>query len=329
MRISAINLRSIQPLVLFLVLATIAAHGDVKLPGIFGDHMVLQEGKTLPVWGAAGPGEKVTVTIGADSASATTGADGKWRIDLKPLPMRDTATTLTVAGKNTVTFQDVVVGEVWLASGQSNMELRVADLVNMTPEPGDQEPGRCEAGGRRCGQAPVDPHFHRRQKAGHHAARRRCGRPMAGLLARHHRQLLGRRLFLRAGAGGETPPAHRPRPARLGWPAHPDLHEPGIAAVPSFRDKRPQQQSSRTRMRRSPSSTPQPGPPRWPIIKPSSRTGRPKSTARTRPSSRPGKSRPMPRKPPASPSRPGRPNRSRAPSPRMARRVGPPRSSTA
>ncbi len=118
------------------VLTAMPGQGDVTLPKIFGDHMVLQEGKTLPVWGTAAPGEKVTVTIGADSASATAGADGAWRVDLKPLPVNATGTTLTVAGANTVTFQDVVVGDVWLASGQSNMELPMKALATR-PNPLD------------------------------------------------------------------------------------------------------------------------------------------------------------------------------------------------
>jgi sialate O-acetylesterase len=115
----------------FLSLAALAAglifnaRAGVVLPAIFGDHMVLQQGKTLPVWGTANAGEKVTVTIGADSASATAGADGAWRVELKPLAGSSTGRTLTVAGTNTITFQDVLVGEVWLASGQSNMELKL------------------------------------------------------------------------------------------------------------------------------------------------------------------------------------------------------------
>jgi sialate O-acetylesterase len=114
---------------LAVALFVMPGRGAVKLPLIFGDHMVLQEGQTLSVWGTAAPGEKVTVTIGPDSASATAGADGSWRVDLKPLPVSTTGTTLTVAGANTVTFQDVVVGDVWLASGQSNMELPMKALA--------------------------------------------------------------------------------------------------------------------------------------------------------------------------------------------------------
>jgi sialate O-acetylesterase len=95
---------------------------NVKLPAIFGDHMVLQQGTKLPVWGTADAGESVTVTVGSESAQTTAAADGSWRVDLAPLPQNSTAVTMTVTGKNSVTFSDVLVGEVWVCSGQSNME---------------------------------------------------------------------------------------------------------------------------------------------------------------------------------------------------------------
>jgi sialate O-acetylesterase len=103
-----------------------ALRADVKLPAIFGDHMVLQEGKTLPVWGAAEPNEAVTVTIGAASGKATADASGKWRVDLPALTATSTPVTVTVAGKNTITLNDVLVGDVWVCSGQSNMEYGIA-----------------------------------------------------------------------------------------------------------------------------------------------------------------------------------------------------------
>ena len=107
-------------LVVVASIGTVSA--DVKLPAIFGDHMVLQQGKTLPVWGTADAGEKVTVTVGSETGSATAGADGKWTVSLAPLPASTIPVTVTVAGKNTVTFSDVLVGDVWICSGQSNME---------------------------------------------------------------------------------------------------------------------------------------------------------------------------------------------------------------
>jgi sialate O-acetylesterase len=102
--------------------------GDVKMPAIFGDHMVLQQEQKLPIWGTADTGEKVTVTAGDHTATATADASGQWRVELAPFASGTAPIMVTVAGKNTLTFSDVLVGEVWLASGQSNMELRVDQI---------------------------------------------------------------------------------------------------------------------------------------------------------------------------------------------------------
>ncbi|WP_075087316.1 hypothetical protein [Verrucomicrobium spinosum] len=96
---------------------------ELRLPAIFSDHMVLQSGQSAPVWGWATPGEEVTVTVAGQTQSTRTGAAGKWKVTLPPLEPSDKPQTLTVKGSNspTATIQDVLVGEVWLASGQSNM----------------------------------------------------------------------------------------------------------------------------------------------------------------------------------------------------------------
>ncbi len=120
--------RFIFPIILSLL--TSVVHADVRLPGIFGDHMVLQQGATLPVWGWANPQEKVIVTFRNERAETTAGSDGKWRIDLPALPAGTAAGTLTVAASNTITLSDVLVGEVWLCSGQSNMELPLTKTDN-------------------------------------------------------------------------------------------------------------------------------------------------------------------------------------------------------
>ncbi len=106
----------------FLAGAFLPVVADVKMPGIFGDHMVLQQEMKLPVWGTADPGEPVTVTVGGESAQTTAGSDGSWRVELPALPNGSPPTTMTVAGKNQVTFQDVLVGDVWICGGQSNMQ---------------------------------------------------------------------------------------------------------------------------------------------------------------------------------------------------------------
>ena len=101
------------------------ASAEVKLSALFSDHMVLQSGKTVPVWGWAAPDEEVTVTIAGQTKSAKAGAYGKWTIKLDALKPSDTPTTLIAKGTNTLTVQDVLIGEVWLGSGQSNMAMNV------------------------------------------------------------------------------------------------------------------------------------------------------------------------------------------------------------
>jgi sialate O-acetylesterase len=147
-------------ILVFLAIATLAhvnstANGDVKLPAIFGDHMVMQQGQANRVWGWAAPGEEVTVALADQRHTATTGDDGNWKVTLDPLSAGGPH-ELTVTGKNTITYGDVLVGEVWVCSGQSNMEWPVqqakdADLEARTanfprmrlitiPHVGTQEP---------------------------------------------------------------------------------------------------------------------------------------------------------------------------------------------
>jgi Carbohydrate esterase, sialic acid-specific acetylesterase len=102
----------------------VPARGDVRLPKIISDHMVLQRGAAVPVWGWADPDEEVTVSVAGQTKTAKAGADGKWSAKLDRLEAAGPH-TLTVKGKNTLTVNDVLVGEVWLASGQSNMGMTV------------------------------------------------------------------------------------------------------------------------------------------------------------------------------------------------------------
>ena len=97
--------------------------GDVALNNMFGDHMVLQQGIHNRVWGKADPGEEVTVTFaGRQAPAVVAAADGGWEVILDPVQEYGGPHTLTVQGKNTVEFTDVLIGEVWVCSGQSNMQ---------------------------------------------------------------------------------------------------------------------------------------------------------------------------------------------------------------
>jgi len=117
-----------------LIVGTCPLWADVKMPAIFGDHMVLQQDSTLPVWGTAEAGEKVTVAIGTDTGSAVADNDGKWVVKLAPLPAGTAPQSMTVTGKNTLKFEDVLVGDVWICSGQSNMAFGLNGTHNAATE---------------------------------------------------------------------------------------------------------------------------------------------------------------------------------------------------
>jgi sialate O-acetylesterase len=95
------------------------------IPALFGDHMVLARDREDPIWGWDRPGQTVSVTLDDKTASAQAGRDGRWETKLPPFPAGGPH-TLTIAGSETRKFQDVLFGEVWLASGQSNMEFDLA-----------------------------------------------------------------------------------------------------------------------------------------------------------------------------------------------------------
>ena len=105
-----------------------------RLAGIFGDNMVLQQGLATPVWGWARPGQGVAVTLGGQTARGTAGADGKWTVQLKGLKRSDTPAVLTVKGPGVLACKNVLVGDVWLGSGQSNMEFAMRDIANAPEE---------------------------------------------------------------------------------------------------------------------------------------------------------------------------------------------------
>jgi len=97
------------------------ALADVSLSHLFSDHMVLQRGRELPIWGKADAGETVTVRMAENEASATADGEGRWQVRL-PAMAAGGPHELKIAGKNQLTIHDVLIGEVWIGSGQSNME---------------------------------------------------------------------------------------------------------------------------------------------------------------------------------------------------------------
>jgi sialate O-acetylesterase len=111
---------SVLAVTFILVSAALDVHAEVIPHSLFADHCVLQRGVSLPVWGRASNQEKVTVQFAGQSVS-TVAKEGKWMVWLKPLKASATPSTLTIQGSNTVLIRQVLVGEVWLCSGQSNM----------------------------------------------------------------------------------------------------------------------------------------------------------------------------------------------------------------
>lgn len=100
-----------------LLLAVVVAQAEVKLPGAISSYMVLQREMAVPIWGTASPGEKVTVKFRGQQKVATADAQGKWMVKLDPLKAGGPDTLMV----NSVTVENVLVGEVWVGSGQSNM----------------------------------------------------------------------------------------------------------------------------------------------------------------------------------------------------------------
>ena len=113
--------------VAFLSLLLGSVYADISLPALLSDHAVLQRSDKTRIWGKASPGEKVHALLSGTSGNAaeggtTTGSDGHWQLNLDLSKTGNGPFTLTVEGNNKVAVADVIVGEVWLSAGQSNME---------------------------------------------------------------------------------------------------------------------------------------------------------------------------------------------------------------
>ena len=110
-----------------LCLLAVPVQATVTMPRVFADHMVLQRDMPVAVWGWADAGEKVTVQFGKQSKTAVPDATGRWQVALDAMPANDIAQEMTIAGTNTIVIRDVLVGEVWLCAGQSNMNTQTLE----------------------------------------------------------------------------------------------------------------------------------------------------------------------------------------------------------
>jgi len=140
-----------------LLLAPLAASADVRMPSLFGDHMILQQQTKNTLWGWASPKEKVTVesSWGA-SASATADDAGRWKLLLET-PAYGTGHSLTISGTNTIKIKDVAIGEVWLCAGQSNMGWSTGNSYEAEMEANVNLPNyRIHMSGREHWQEPLE-----------------------------------------------------------------------------------------------------------------------------------------------------------------------------
>lgn len=119
-------------LLLFFVLTPALLRAEVRLPQFFSDHMVLQRDAPIHLWGWAEPGEPVTVRLQTESRSTTADALGRWSIFLSPQAAGGPY-ALTIQATNTLALNDILIGDLWLASGQSNMEMPLAGFGGGTP----------------------------------------------------------------------------------------------------------------------------------------------------------------------------------------------------
>jgi sialate O-acetylesterase len=122
------------PCILSFFFVCAVARADIKLPAIFSDHMALERSGKTPIWGKADPDEQVAITVGEKTFKTKAGSDGKWRVELDLTKSAEGPVDLTIAGRNAITIRDVVIGEVWLASGQSNMEFQLKNAIAAAAE---------------------------------------------------------------------------------------------------------------------------------------------------------------------------------------------------
>jgi len=119
---------------LIILLIPLSVEAELQVSSFFGDHMVLQRGQEIPVWGTATPGEKVTAIFRKTTVTSRTGDDGRWKLRLPEQSVGEPTTLKIKSGDQLITFEDVLVGEVWICSGQSNMEWRVDRSANPEEE---------------------------------------------------------------------------------------------------------------------------------------------------------------------------------------------------
>ena len=125
------NVRSCLIAAVGALLASVATvQADVRLPEVISNNMVLQKDIPLPIWGWADPGEEVSVILGDTNVKSTADGAGKWKVTLPAIKTAGGPHEMTVKGKNEIKISNILIGEVWAGSGQSNMQWNVAQSTN-------------------------------------------------------------------------------------------------------------------------------------------------------------------------------------------------------
>lgn len=115
---------------LLILFSAFVARANVALPDAISDGMVLQRGASIPIWGKADAGENVTVSFAGRTQTVVADESGAWRVNLKPMRANAVSSSMTIAGKNRIELKDILIGEVWLVAGQSNMQLTLSETAN-------------------------------------------------------------------------------------------------------------------------------------------------------------------------------------------------------
>jgi sialate O-acetylesterase len=126
-------MRNIFLLILLMLTAAVSALADPALPHLIGDHMVLQQKHEIHIWGKADPGEMISVSLADHNSKAQADADGNWSVQLPPMTAGGPF-SLNIMGKKEVIVKDVMIGEVWVASGQSNMTFSLSGSAGAEEE---------------------------------------------------------------------------------------------------------------------------------------------------------------------------------------------------
>ena len=113
-----------------MIAAVLPATAQLRLPAIMSDHMVIQRNEKIRFWGWADKGARVTVALAGNTASAKAARDGRWSVQLPALPAGGPYTVTVSSKKETITLDDVLVDEVWICSGQSNIEFMLRSINN-------------------------------------------------------------------------------------------------------------------------------------------------------------------------------------------------------